>query len=113
VIGVGICFFLMRIILHFLVTVKFNDAFDRPAGAVTGVMRGVLIAVLIVFAAGLWPNETVQPLITVDSYFGRTIFRLAPAVREKLRPLQTRLEGPLRQPETAPAKTPEEKPQQP
>lgn len=87
VVGMGICFFLLRIVLTLLVQVKFNDAFDRPAGGAAGVLHGCLIAVLLIFAAGLWPDEELRRLITVDSYAGKTVFRFAPAVKEKIRAL--------------------------
>lgn len=87
-VGMGICFFLLRIIFTLLVNVKFNDAFDRPAGGAAGILRGGLMAVLLLFAAGLWPNEQLRPLITVDSYVGKTVSKFAPVVKEKIRSWQ-------------------------
>lgn len=87
IVGMGLCFFLLRIVFTLLVNVKFNDAFDRPAGGVAGILRGCLIAVLLLFAASLWPNEQLRPVITVDSYAGKTVCRFAPVVKEKIRSL--------------------------
>lgn len=95
-VGMSICFFLLRIVLTLLVNVKFNDAFDRPAGGVAGILRGCLIAVLLLFAAGLWPNEQLRPLITIDSYVGKTVFKFAPVVKEKIRSLSVRSPAPER-----------------
>jgi len=83
-VGMGVCFFILRMVLTILVNVKFNDAIDRPAGGLAGVLNGVLIAALLVFAAGLWPNEELRPLITVDSYVGKTVFKIVPVVKEKI-----------------------------
>jgi uncharacterized membrane protein required for colicin V production len=83
--GMSVCIALLRIVFTLLVTVKFNEAFDRPAGGAAGGAHGAVIAAIIVFAAGLWPNEQLQAMIKVDSYFGRTIFKFAPAVTEKIR----------------------------
>lgn len=89
-VGMGLCFFLLRIVLVLLVQVKFNETFDRPAGGVAGILRGCLMAGLLVFAAGLWPNEQLRQLIKVDSYVGKAIFQFAPAVKEKIRSLPVR-----------------------
>lgn len=102
-VGMGLCFFLLRIVFNLLVNVKFNDAFDRPAGGLAGILRGGLIAVLLVFAAGLWPNEQLRPSITVDSYAGRNICKFVPAVKEKIRSLYVRFQAPSSQPASEPA----------
>lgn len=104
VVGMGICFFLLRIVLTLLVNVKFNDTFDRPAGGVAGILRGGLIAMLLIFAAGLWPNEQLRPLITVDSHVGKTVFQFAPVVKEKIRFLFIRLQHSPAQPAPEPDK---------
>ena len=39
VVGMGICFLLLRIVFNLLVHVKFNDAFDRPAGGMAGIRQ--------------------------------------------------------------------------
>ncbi|MDO9541986.1 MAG: CvpA family protein [Kiritimatiellia bacterium] len=100
----GICFFLLRIVLTLLMQVKFNDAFDRPAGGVAGILRGGLIAVLLIFAVGLWPNEKIRSLITVDSYAGKTVFRFAPVVTEKIRSLHILFQPSAPQPAPKPDK---------
>jgi len=85
--GLSLCFFFLRIVFALLVNIKFNDAFDRPAGGVTGILRGCLIAVLFLFAAGLWPNEQLRPWIKVNSYAGKAVFKFAPLAKEKIRSL--------------------------
>lgn len=102
VVGLGLCFFLLRIVFTLLVNIKFNDAFDRPAGGVAGILRGGLLAVLLIFAAGLWPNEQLRPLIMINSYVGKTVFKFVPAVKEKIRSLPTRLQPSPAQPEPEP-----------
>jgi len=104
-VGMGVCFFIMRIVLTLLVNVKFNDAIDRPAGGLAGGLNGILIAVLLVFAAGLWPNTGLQPLITIESYVGKTVFKIVPVVKEKIRSLSIRLQPSPSQPEPKPDKT--------
>jgi len=96
--GASLCFFLLRIVLHLLVTVKFNDAFDRPAGAAAGIIRGFLLAVLLVFAAGLWPNEQLYQMVTIDSYCGKTVFKHAPGFTAKLHSLQARIQNAAEKP---------------
>ena len=103
-VGMGICFFILRIVLAILVNVKFNETIDRPAGGVAGILNGGLIAALLVFAAGLWPNTELQPLITVDSYAGKTVFQIVPVIKEKIRSLPIRFQKPSNQPEPEPHK---------
>jgi len=103
-VGMGICFFILRIVLTRLVNIKFNDAIDRPAGGLAGILNGGLIAALLVFAAGLWPNEELRPLITVDSYVGKTVFQVVPIVKEKIRSVSLRLQPSPDQPEPEPDK---------
>lgn len=91
-VGMGVCFFILRIFLVILVKVQFNEAFDRPAGGLAGSLNGALIAVLLVFAAGLWPNEELRPLITIDSYVGKTVFKIVPVVKEKILSLPIRFQ---------------------
>ncbi|MDD5482519.1 MAG: CvpA family protein [Kiritimatiellae bacterium] len=119
VVGAGVCFFFLRIICTLLVNVKFNDAFDRPAGAAAGIMRGGLIAALWIFAAGLWPHGQLRQMIRVDSYAGKAVFKAAPAVQVKIAALAARVRQ--MSPEPAPAgprcpppagKPEEEKPRQ-
>lgn len=98
-VGMGVCFFILRIVLTLLVNVKFNDVIDRPAGGLAGVLNGVLIAALLVFAAGLWPNGELRPLITIDSYVGQTVFKIVPIVKEKIRSLPIRLQPTPARPE--------------
>lgn len=88
--GMGACFFLLHIILHLVVKVKFNDAFDRPAGGIAGIARGAVLAILLVFAAGLWPDTPLRAMITEKSFAGKNIFRFAPAVTARINSLQER-----------------------
>ena len=83
-IGIGVCFFVLRIVLVLLVNVKFNDSIDRPAGGMAGLLNGVLTAALLVFAAGLWPNQELRPVITSESYAGQFVFKVVPVVKEKI-----------------------------
>jgi len=83
--GLGLCFLLLRIVFALIVNIKFNDAFDRPAGGAAGILRGCLIAGLLLFAASLWPNEQLRPWITVNSYAGKTVCEFTPVVKEKIR----------------------------
>lgn len=92
IVGMGLCIFLLRLVFNHLVNVKFNDSFDRPAGGVAGILRGCLIALLLVFAAGLWPNMELRPLITVDSYVGRAVFKFTPVVKDNIRSVQLRFQ---------------------
>ncbi len=83
VVGLGIGLFVIQIFLRLLVKVKFNDAFDRPAGAAAGLVRGLLIGVLVVIAAGLWPHAASRALFTEKSPFGRAVFKFMPAAQVK------------------------------
>ncbi len=103
-VGMGICFFFLRIVLTILVNVKFNDAIDKPAGAVAGLLNGILIAALLVFAAGLWPNEELRPLIRVKSYVGKTVFKVIPVVKDRIRALPINFQQPSSDSEPKPDK---------
>ena len=77
-------FIIVRLFLRLLMTVKFNDKIDRPVGGFVGLLRGALMAILCVYAIGLWPHEYLRDLVRKQSIVGRTVFRYAPPVIEKL-----------------------------
>lgn len=84
VIGAALIFLNLRIILRLLLTIKFNDKIDRPGGALAGVLRGVLITFMWVFAIGLWPNEFLRDVVRNQSRIGQAVFQCAPPLVEKL-----------------------------
>ncbi|MDO9528961.1 MAG: CvpA family protein, partial [Syntrophales bacterium] len=53
----SLLFLILRLILRLLMTIKFNDKIDRSGGGFAGLLRGVLMALLCVYAIGLWPHE--------------------------------------------------------
>lgn len=92
VVGLGIGLFVIQIFMRLLVKVKFNDAFDRPAGAAAGLFRGLLIGVLVVIAAGLWPHAAARAFLAEKSPFGRVVFKFMPAAKARMRALESRIE---------------------
>jgi len=80
----ALLFLIVRLILRLLMSVKFNDKIDRPGGGVAGFLRGVLMALLCVYAIGLWPHEYLRNLVRKQSIVGRTVFQYAPPVIETL-----------------------------
>jgi uncharacterized membrane protein required for colicin V production len=80
----ALLFLILRLILRLLMSVKFNDKVDHSGGGVTGLLRGVLMALLCVYAIGLWPNEYLRNVVRKQSIIGKTVFQYAPLVIEKL-----------------------------
>lgn len=81
---VALMFLILRLILRLLMAVKFNDKIDHSGGGVAGLLRGVLMALLCVYAIGLWPHEYLRNVVRKQSIVGRAVFRYAPPVIEKL-----------------------------
>ena len=84
VVCVALLFLILRLILRLLMSVKFNDKIDRSGGGFAGLLRGVLMALLCVYAIGLWPHEYLRNLVHKQSIVGRTVFQYAPRAIEKL-----------------------------
>ena len=84
VIGFALLLLILRLIMRLLVSVKFNDKIDRPGGGLAGLLRGALMALLCVYAIGLWPHEYLRNVVRKQSIIGRTVFQYAPPVIEKL-----------------------------
>ena len=80
----ALLFIILRLILRLLMSVKFNDKIDRSGGGLAGLLRGVLMALLCVYAIGLWPHEYLRNVVCKQSIVGRTVFQYAPLVIEKL-----------------------------
>ncbi|MCA1810243.1 MAG: CvpA family protein [Lentisphaerae bacterium] len=76
---------LLHLILGLLVKVEFNAGIDRLGGALFGLLRGVLVAVLLVFAAGLWPPAPMRSLFREQALTGRLVQRVAPPIIKALR----------------------------
>jgi len=84
----ALLFLILRMILRLLMSVKFNDKIDRPGGGFIGLLRGVLMALLCIYAIGLWPHEYLQNLVHKQSIVGRKVFEYAPWVIEKLKAIR-------------------------
>ncbi|MFH1968979.1 MAG: CvpA family protein [Verrucomicrobiota bacterium] len=80
----ALLFLILRLILRLLMSVKFNDKIDRSGGGFAGLLRGVLMALLCVYAIGLWPHEYLQNVVRKQSIVGRTVFQCAPWAIAKL-----------------------------
>lgn len=90
----GVLCLILRLILRLLMTVKFNDKIDRPGGGLVGILRGGLMVILCVFAAGLWPHEYIRDMVCNQSIIGRTVSKYAPPVIEKLNTIRLNAPGP-------------------
>ncbi|MBU4285852.1 MAG: CvpA family protein [Verrucomicrobia bacterium] len=84
VVWFALLFLILHLILRLLMSVKFNDRIDRPGGGFAGLLRGVLMALLCVYAIGLWPHEYLRDVVRKQSIVGRTVFQYAPPVIAKL-----------------------------
>ena len=102
--GMGVCFFILRMVLVMIVNIKFNDAFDKPAGAMAGFINGAIAAVMLVYAAGLWPHAELRPLIREQSYAGRIVFKAVPVAKDKIRSLPLRFHPDLPDPGLEPGR---------
>lgn len=80
----SLLFLILRLILRLLMSVKFNDKIDRSGGGLAGLLRGVLMVLLCVYALGLWPHECLRDLVRKQSIVGRKVFDYATPVIEKL-----------------------------
>ncbi|MFH1477493.1 MAG: CvpA family protein [Verrucomicrobiota bacterium] len=80
----ALLFLILRLVLRLLMTVKFNDKIDRSGGGLAGLLRGVLMVLLCVYAIGLWPHEYLRNVVRKQSIIGRTVFQYAPRAIEKL-----------------------------
>lgn len=84
----ALLFLILRLILRLLMSVKFNDKIDRPGGGIAGILRGVLMALLCVYAIGLWPHEYLQNAVRKQAIVGRAVFQYAPRAIEKLKAIR-------------------------
>lgn len=80
----ALLFLMLRLVLRLLMSVKFNDKIDRPGGGFVGLLRGALMAILCVYAIGLWPHEYLRDVVRKQSIVGRKVFQYAPWAIEKL-----------------------------
>jgi uncharacterized membrane protein required for colicin V production len=101
----ALLFLILRLILRLLMSVKFNDKIDRSGGGVAGFLRGVLMALLCVYAIGLWPHEYLRNVVRKQSIVGRTVFQYAPPVIAKLNAIRW-LEVGVKPPLTSPTPQP-------
>lgn len=88
IVVVGLLFSIMRMVLTLIMKVDFTDAINRPGAGLAGVVRGIFLAIMIVFAVGLWPGQYLGQLIIEQSFVGRQIFKLIPVATEKIGSLQ-------------------------
>jgi len=61
-------------------TVTFNEKINSTGGGVVGILQGLALVFLIVYAAGLWPQPAMRQLFIQTSLVGRAVFRLCPRV---------------------------------
>lgn len=86
VLGLAVVFWLMRLLIALLMQLTFNDKINRAGGGLLGLLRGTVLASLILFAVGLWPYPQVHELFVANSLVGRAVFQYSPRVIEKIRP---------------------------
>ena len=97
----ALLFLILRLILRLLMSVKFNDKIDRSGGGFAGLLRGVLMALLCVYAIGLWPHEYLRYVVRKQSIIGRTVFQYTPRAIEKLNAIQRWLDVGVKPPLTS------------
>ncbi|NLB59738.1 MAG: CvpA family protein, partial [Lentisphaerae bacterium] len=74
----GLGWLVLRALLGVLLTIIFNEKINRGGGAVAGLIQGLALVFLCVYAAGLWPQPAMRQLFVQNSVVGRSIFRLSP-----------------------------------
>lgn len=82
VLVLGLCLLVIRMLLHLVMNVVFAEKTNRVGGGLLGLVRGVLVVFLVVFAAGLWPHPYLRQVFVRDSVVGRTVFRISPLAVE-------------------------------
>lgn len=92
-VGLELVLFILRMILCLLAKITFNEKIDRGAGGVAGLLRGLLMAGLIVYAVGLWPQASLRELFVNNSLVGRNLFKYAPGAVEKIREIRPAVDG--------------------
>jgi len=80
IVVLGVCFLILRWLLRVLMTVTFNEKINSVGGGLFGVLNGVALIFLIVYAAGLWPQAAMRRQFVQTSLVGRTVFRICPPV---------------------------------
>jgi len=84
----ALLFLILRLILRLLMSIKFNDRIDRSGGGFAGLLRGALMAILCVYAIGLWPHEYLRDVVRKQSIVGRAVFQYAPWAIAKLKAIR-------------------------
>ncbi len=80
---VGLCFFVLRILLAYVMKVSFNPKIDRVCGILAGCARATIIVAVIVLALGLCPSQFLRRVFREQSAFGRVLFTHAPTLVER------------------------------
>lgn len=73
--GAFICMRLLRWILRSIMQLAFNKKIDTVGGAIAGFLKAVLLSIILIIAAGMWPNAYIRQKVTQDSLVGRTVFK--------------------------------------
>lgn len=78
IVVLGLFFLLVRILLNLLMTVAFNEKINRKGGGLAGLLQGLVLVFLVVYAVGLWPAAATHQLFAQHSIVGRAVFRMCP-----------------------------------
>ncbi len=94
VIVVWLALIIVRILLQLAAKIVFNARGSRLGGALLGMARGAVVVVIVLFGAGLWPNEHVQRKFVEHTFTGGAIRRCSSPVIKALGRVRVKINAP-------------------
>ncbi len=74
-----------------LLQLVLNPRFDKITGVPAGMLRMTALVAVVCLAILIWPHAPFKAYVGTDSFFGRQIVRLVPAVQQQLEDNQINL----------------------
>lgn len=88
VVSLCVLFYVLGLVLRWLASLQFNDRINRRGGAVAGLLRGLLLSVLCIYAVALWPQAAVQEWVVQRSPVGGAVYRWTSSVVARVKAVQ-------------------------
>ena len=84
ILGAFLFTWVVRIILRHIMEFTFKERIEKMGGALAGLIRTSLIIAVVIFFAGLLPNEFLHRVFMENSLIGRQLDHYIPTAYEKL-----------------------------